>query len=339
MQFIDVMRGLVHDTKYSRTYFNIVVNARTRAVKRSSAKRLLGYVEGHHIVPQSVRPDLKSERANIAFLTSREHFICHLLLTKCMISSEHGRSMAFAFFKMFNVNPNQTGNRYVNSRFYAYANSLNSNACAERNSKRVYAKGYSRPLSDETKGRIGLANAGTTAYHNTQTGETIFAAIGEVVPEGFVKGGNPNFTQASTKTFGGTAYAHNPLTGDEIRVRGYIPDGYVEGRCCAFITNGVDTKQINTVKDVVPEGWYYGRTLGSTKDLRRSNSGKAVKTPFGEFRHKLDFCEHYDIDVTFFDSLDAKIRRRPSNQKLVEALLSVGLQLTMTKAEMGFSLV
>lgn len=338
MQFIDVMRSLVHDNKYSRTYFNIVVNARTRAVKRSSAKRLLGYVEGHHIVPQSIRPDLKSERGNIAFLTSREHFICHLLLTKCMINSDHARSMAFAFFKMFNVNPNQTGNRYVNSRFYAYANSLNSDACVERNSKRVYAKGYSRPLSDETKAKIGLANSDTTAYHNAQTGDTIFVANGEGVPEGFVKGGNPNFTKASTKTFGGTAYAHNPLTGDEVRVKGQIPDGYVEGRCYAFITNGVDTQQVNTVTGIIPDGWYLGRTLGSTKDVRRGNSGKTVKTPFGEFRHKLDFCEQYDVDVTFFDNLDSRIRRRPSNQKLVEALLGAGLQLTMTKAEMGFSL-
>lgn len=337
MLFIDEMKRLVHDNKYSRAYFNIVSRAKTRAVKRSSAKRLLGYVEGHHIVPQSINHAYKSDRDNIAFLTSREHFICHLLLTKCMIDPPHIRSMAFAFFKMFNVNHNQS-ERYTNSRFYAYANALNAKACVDRNAARQYAKGYKRPLAEATKIKIGESNRGSCAYYNEKTNKSIYLDAVEEAPEGFVRGVNPKFIAASNKVVRGSKYIHNPATGDEIRFVGNVaPQGFVEGRSYKFITDGVETRQINIVTDIIPVGWKLGRTLGSTKDKRRNASSSVVSTPFGVFNHKLTFCEMFNVDVSFFDNLNTKLRNRASNKKLTDALIALGLTLSMTKAEMGFA--
>lgn len=68
------------NNKYSRSYFNIINRAKSRATTKKEAKKICGYVEKHHIIPK-VLGGLNSDD-NIVFLTAREHFICHLLLTK-----------------------------------------------------------------------------------------------------------------------------------------------------------------------------------------------------------------------------------------------------------------
>jgi hypothetical protein len=62
----------LEDTKYSKWYFNIINNRKQN--------QPIGYSEKHHIVPKSIGGS--DECSNIVRLTAREHFICHLLLTK-----------------------------------------------------------------------------------------------------------------------------------------------------------------------------------------------------------------------------------------------------------------
>jgi hypothetical protein len=59
-------------TKYSKWYFNII--------NKRKQTPFVGYGENHHIIPRSLGGMNESE--NIVRLTAREHFICHLLLTK-----------------------------------------------------------------------------------------------------------------------------------------------------------------------------------------------------------------------------------------------------------------
>jgi len=68
------------NNKYTQCYFSIINRAKSRAVSKKEAKQLLGYVEKHHIIPKVFGGS--NEENNIAFLTAREHFICHRLLTK-----------------------------------------------------------------------------------------------------------------------------------------------------------------------------------------------------------------------------------------------------------------
>jgi hypothetical protein len=79
------------NNKYTKWYLKIIENAQNRASTKKEAKELLGYVEGHHIIPRSIH-----KNKDIVYLTPREHFICHLLLTKMVISSDHKQKMYFA---------------------------------------------------------------------------------------------------------------------------------------------------------------------------------------------------------------------------------------------------
>lgn len=81
-------------------------------INRSKMRDIPTHYESHHILPKCLGgPNTKS---NIVKLTPREHFICHLLLTK-MYQGEQRQKMFFAFYRL--------SNRYKqkNSRFYETA--------------------------------------------------------------------------------------------------------------------------------------------------------------------------------------------------------------------------
>ena len=92
---------------YTKLYDCIISNSKNR--------KLTGYVEKHHILPKSLSGS--DDESNIAVLTSREHFICHYLLTKMY---EKG---SFEWYKMNHAfmimkSESKTQCRYVNSRLY-----------------------------------------------------------------------------------------------------------------------------------------------------------------------------------------------------------------------------
>lgn len=60
--------------KYSKWYYTLIRRATSRIQDNST------YYEKHHIIPKSLGGD--NSEMNLAHLTAKEHFICHLLLTK-----------------------------------------------------------------------------------------------------------------------------------------------------------------------------------------------------------------------------------------------------------------
>lgn len=74
--------------KYSATYFRIIENALGRALE---------FGEGHHIIPISLGGE--KNKSNVAKLTLKEHFVCHLLLTK-MTEGGDLQKMSAAFVLM-----------------------------------------------------------------------------------------------------------------------------------------------------------------------------------------------------------------------------------------------
>jgi len=71
------------DNKYTKLYFSIINNAQNRANNRKAAKKIIQYVEGHHIFPISI---IKNNE--IVYLSVKEHFICHWLLTKMVAGQD-----------------------------------------------------------------------------------------------------------------------------------------------------------------------------------------------------------------------------------------------------------
>ena len=61
--------------KYSKWYHKIIENAKLRNLSEG--------IEKHHIIPKSLGGS--NLKQNIARLTPREHFVCHMMLTKMII--------------------------------------------------------------------------------------------------------------------------------------------------------------------------------------------------------------------------------------------------------------
>lgn len=131
------------DNKYTRVYNTII--------ERAQSRTLLGYTETHHIIPRSLGGT--DETSNLAVLTAREHYICHLLLPK-MLTGESKYKMLHAYIMM-------SGRQLYNSKSYA-----------------VYKKEYSKLLSEQMSGEgnpmHGVDRKGkkNTFYGRTHSQET-----------------------------------------------------------------------------------------------------------------------------------------------------------------------
>jgi hypothetical protein len=93
--------------KYTRIYYNIIDRAKLR--------QLSVYVENHHIIPRSLGGDNSAD--NLVALTAREHFICHLLLTR-MTQGQHKRKMISAVFYLTGRGKSKRNNHFKSSRLY-----------------------------------------------------------------------------------------------------------------------------------------------------------------------------------------------------------------------------
>lgn len=82
--------------KYKKWYNQITQNGKTAKAEGD---------ERHHILPRSLGGNDDSQ--NIAFITPREHFVCHWLLTKIYPSGEEHWKMINAFRMMRAENSNQ----------------------------------------------------------------------------------------------------------------------------------------------------------------------------------------------------------------------------------------
>ena len=94
--------------KYNLWYSNIVDRARCRKID--------GYAEKHHVVPQSLGGS--NDKDNLVDLTAREHFICHWLLTK-IYTGEAKAKMIYALNGM--KRSNEFAQRYetkITARVY-----------------------------------------------------------------------------------------------------------------------------------------------------------------------------------------------------------------------------
>lgn len=134
------------DTKYTKTYFSIISNAKSRTLSTET------YTENHHIIPKSLGGS--DDKSNIVALTAREHFICHWLLTK-MVTGDYKKAMHWAFHGMSRVSRLQQ--RYstkITSTAYE-TNKKNLQWTTEMRNKR---KGYSP--SPETREKMSIATKG-----------------------------------------------------------------------------------------------------------------------------------------------------------------------------------
>lgn len=88
-----------------------------RIIERALCRNIVGYTEKHHIVPRCLGGT--NDKDNLVLLTAKEHFICHLLLTKMYLyGSNEYYKMCHAFLMMLVYG--KSHQRYITSRKYEY---------------------------------------------------------------------------------------------------------------------------------------------------------------------------------------------------------------------------
>jgi hypothetical protein len=109
------------DNKYTKWYFNIITNARLQDRKKKQGI----YYERHHIIPRGM--DGSNESSNLILLTAKEHFLCHLLLTK-MTNGQAYHKMIYALNSFIITNKHTAVNSKLYQRLkeeYSRINSIN----------------------------------------------------------------------------------------------------------------------------------------------------------------------------------------------------------------------
>ena len=255
---------MFYDNKYTRWYFNIIDNRKKNIPD--------GYFEKHHIIPKCLGGS--NDKNNLVKLTAREHFICHLLLTKM----NDNYKLKFALHMMLVKNDKQDIRYKCNSKIYEYVKWCNSNAASLRNKGIANNKGRKRYYNKITleekffqendevdlniwiKGSIKnkkSKNKGKIYFHDGNGNVKSFDSIKDA-PEGWIKG-NPNADTSKFNNLKGSSYYYCPATGDESRFNeNKIPEGWIKGRSKIWINNGKIIKQHNKINPI-PVGWVRGK--------------------------------------------------------------------------------
>lgn len=165
--------------KYTTWYNNIIKHAQSRTISKDS------YSEKHHIIPKSLGGNNKKD--NLVYLTAREHFICHWLLTK-MTTGENKTKMVHAVWMMVKSSKNQQ--RYkINSKAYELLKLKKSQSMMGENNP-MYGKlpwHAGKTMSDEFRQQAVERNLGENnpfygKQHSDKTKEKISAANKNRVP-------------------------------------------------------------------------------------------------------------------------------------------------------------
>ena len=96
--------------KYTKIYFQII--------EKAKVSPYIGYTEKHHIIPRSLGGS--DDKLNLVKLTARQHYICHLLLTKMVApNSDAYHKMIKAYMMMAKCNSVGQDRSYkINSRLF-----------------------------------------------------------------------------------------------------------------------------------------------------------------------------------------------------------------------------
>jgi hypothetical protein len=140
--------------KYNNWYYSIIKKARNREIQ--------GYTEKHHIVPKSIGGINSSD--NIVRLTAREHFICHVLLTKMTLGKERTK-MLHAVGKF--IQSTRFQKRKLNSREYEIAKKY----IAQARIGSKHTESAKQKMSNAAKGRTPWNKGLTGIIHSPESNE------------------------------------------------------------------------------------------------------------------------------------------------------------------------
>jgi len=158
--FLEKVKSMSSSKKYYNIYEKIIKRAASRinfsqksiySAKKHVGKEYGKYkYEAHHILPKCISDEnSKTDINNIAFLTLKEHLICHKILALRII--KNNKSIARAFYAMFTCRLSRQKYRVMNSKEILYFKKNN----LDLNPKSGADNGmYGRKHSEKTKNKI-----------------------------------------------------------------------------------------------------------------------------------------------------------------------------------------
>lgn len=131
------------ENKYTKWYYDIIKSAKNFPVT--------GYSEIHHIIPRCMGGS--DDKENLIKFSARQHFVCHLLLTKMVNQEPYLSKLKYAFILM-----KHTKNYNVSSRLYENlrSNIKQSPEWIEKRTKHL--KGRESPTKGMTPWNKGKPN-------------------------------------------------------------------------------------------------------------------------------------------------------------------------------------
>jgi hypothetical protein len=242
----------IKNMKYEKIYSQIIERAKHRVLE--------GYKETHHITPRCMSGT--DEKDNLVDLTAREHFICHLLLTR--IYPEH-KGLRLAIWNMCNAKRIYQGRYKPNSRLYEMI----------RTEYRELIKGenhpsYGRKNSDEVREKMSqIAKKRFENNPGTFKGRTHSEETRKKLSNNMKGKTQSNHQKTRVKeSLTGTKWYHKP---DGTNLRAFpndpkiVEEGWLPGR--------FGGKSISDNANKVKEKKYEGKKLPSTSNKRCSIDG------------------------------------------------------------------
>lgn len=147
-------------SKYGMWYRNIITKALQRSSNKKTLIESLGYVELHHILPKCLCiTELQiKDKENHVYLTAKEHFICHLLLSK-MFPTNYKLKHAITCFQQ-----SRNGKRILTAGQYSTIKKFLSLSMSKLNAGRT-PWNFGKPLSEETKAKISKSQSGKIPWN------------------------------------------------------------------------------------------------------------------------------------------------------------------------------
>ena len=208
------------DNKYTKWYFNIIESAISRGWNKKTSPV---YVENHHIVPKSI---IKNN--DIVALTAREHFICHLLLTKMLV----GKNKDKMVFALWNISHHMKNFRKlkINSKTYNRIKQDFSKVASIKSSgsnNPMYGKkntGYKHTKEHKEYIKDLMSGTNNPMYGKQHTEEhKQFMSI--------KMSGSDNPMYGKVGKSSGKKWYHDPITKQQkYFIQGQQPQGFVLGR-------------------------------------------------------------------------------------------------------------
>lgn len=164
---LDIEMYLVGETN------NLYVNRYIKFINNiyNKGKRNLDYTERHHIIPKCVNKSLYKDRNNIIILTAKEHYIAHLILSKCYKpGTDYYNRLICALFAMSKLKMNYhrrqdiklTGTKYeqIREKYSESRREIMRQNVKDPKYKKFIGKGE----SSSNKGMIFINNGNINAY-------------------------------------------------------------------------------------------------------------------------------------------------------------------------------